>query len=315
MEFWQRTMEDINNYSLLIVGGEGFIGKYLADEAFQKKYDVTIITPREHPSNLEKKYEIICCDICDRKKLLEKLKNKKFNYVINCSGCIEHDSFNDGGRKYIEQHFSGVLNLIELIDKKYLKTFIQLGSSDEYGSNEAPQTEEQRESPISPYSLGKTATTHFLQMLHRQEDFPVIIFRLFLVYGPGQSLNRFIPQTINACLKNITFPVSKGDQLRDFCYIDDITGALFSSLDNSPLFGEVINLASGQPTSIKMMVRKIQDLTGGGNPDFGKVDYRLGENMRLYANIEKAKKIFNWSPSVSHDEGLKRTIDYYRNKK
>ena len=63
------------------------------------------------------------------------------------------------------------------------------------------------------------------------------------------------------------------------------------------------------------MVKKIQDLTGSGNPDFGKIDYRVGENMRLYANIEKAKKILNWSPSISHDEGLKRTIDYYKNQK
>jgi len=308
-------MADINNYSLLIVGGEGFIGKYLADIASKKKYDVTIITSRDYPSSLKKICKVICCDICDREKLLEKLKNKEFNYVINCSGSIEHDSFNNGGRKYIDQHFSGVLNLIESINKKYLKSFIQLGSSDEYGFNEAPQTELQRESPISPYSLGKAASTHFLQMLHRQEDFPVIIFRLFLVYGPGQSLNRFIPYTINACLEDITFPVSRGEQLRDFCYIEDITDALLSSLDNCDLIGEVINIASGQPISIKMMVKKIQDLTGSGNPDFGKIDYRVGENMRLYANIEKAKKILNWSPSISHDEGLKRTIDYYKNQK
>ena len=70
--------------------------------------------------------------------------------------------------------------------------FVQIGSSDEYGNIKAPQHEESREHPISPYSIGKLASTQFLQMLHRTEGFPAVILRPFLIYGPGQDNKRFI---------------------------------------------------------------------------------------------------------------------------
>ena len=99
---------------------------------------------------------------------------------------------------------------------------MNIGSSDEYGSNRAPQNEMQRESPISPYSFGKTASSHFLEMLNRIDNFPSCSLRLFLVYGPGQNDHRFIPQIIEGCLSDNIFNTSKGEQIRDFCFVEDI---------------------------------------------------------------------------------------------
>ena len=79
-----------------------------------------------------------------------------------------------------------------------------------------PQCEELREQPISPYSLAKVASTHFLQMLQRTEGFPAVVLRLFLTYGPHQDNRRFLPQIIQACLRDDEFAVSDGHQLRDF---------------------------------------------------------------------------------------------------
>ena len=188
-------------------------------------------------------------------------------------------------------HFNGTINLINCINKDSLRSFIQIGSSDEYGANVAPQNESQRESPISPYSFAKTTTTHFLQMLYRTEQFPVVILRPFLVYGPGQGM----------------------EQLRDFCFISDFVRSIFSSIDNTKAFGEVINIASGEPISIKDVVTKIQNIVATGSPQFGKAAYRDGENMELYADITKAKKLLNWQPKISLEEGLRKTIDAIRN--
>jgi nucleoside-diphosphate-sugar epimerase len=209
-------------------------------------------------------------------------------------------------------HFNGTKNLINCINKDSLRSFIQIGSSDEYGANLAPQNESQRESPISPYSFAKTTTTHFLQMLYRTEQFPVVILRPFLVYGPGQGMERFIPQVINGCIEGKKFPTSEGKQLRDFCFISDFVRSIFSSINNTESFGEVINIASGEPISIKDVVTKIQKIIAMGNPQFGKTAYRDGENMELYADITKAKKLLNWQPQISLEEGLKKTIDSIR---
>ncbi len=302
----------MSNDKILIIGGSGFIGSHMTTKAIEKYQNVTVINLNEKDNQKKENVNTIICDICDEERLSKELSDKNFEYIINCSGYIDHSSLKQGGYKVVEHHFNGVLNIIKQINKVNLKAFIQLGSSDEYGDNESPQHEEQRESPISPYSLAKLSTTNLLQMLYKQDGFPAVIYRLFLVYGPGQSQNRFVPYTINSCLNNITFPVSEGHQVRDFCYIDDVTDAIIGSLDNKKIHGEVINLASGNPVTIREMINKICKLSGGGNPVFGKVPYREGENMSLYANIDKAKKTLAWSPKVSIDDGLEKTINFYK---
>ena len=96
--------------------------------------------------------------------------------------------------------------------------------------------------------------------------------------------------------------------MRDFCYVDDITDGILLSLENEKVNGEIINLASGAPISIKEVIEIIQEHVGGGRPDFGKIAYRNGENMRLFADISKAKTILNWYPKITLLEGIKKTV-------
>ena len=131
--------------------------------------------------------------------------------MVNLGGYVNHTLFQEGGRQQVEEHFTAIQNLITVLSRKKLQRFIQVGSSDEYGNAPAPQHEHLREAPISPYSLGKVATTHFMQMLHQTEAFPAVIFRLFLTYGPGQNEERFLPKIIKGCLNDRSFPTSAGN--------------------------------------------------------------------------------------------------------
>ena len=301
------------NDSILIVGGTGFIGLHIVKEALDRNLQVTIISKNHNALPLRiKGVEYLEVDISNIEKLSNKLKGRGFHHVINLGGYVDHSDYSSGGDRVFDVHFNGTKNIIGSINKDILRSFIQIGSSDEYGMNAAPQNESQRESPISPYSLAKTVTTHFLQMLYRTEQFPVVILRPFLVYGPGQGMNRFIPQVINGCIKGDEFPTSEGMQLRDFCFISDFVQSVFSSIGNAKVHGEVINVASGDPISIKDVVIKIQKIVTTGSPQFGQTSYRNGENMKLYADITKAKSLLNWEPRVSLDEGLKKTINFIR---
>ena len=297
---------------LLIVGGTGFIGRNLVFNALQQGFSTTVLS-LNMPVD-EKKVdgvEYLQADITDLRQIEEQLSGTVFDYVVNLSGYIDHSNFLDGGIKIIKSHFEGVQNLLQVIDWKALKRFVQIGSSDEYGDAPSPQIENVREAPISPYSFGKVASTQLLQMLHRTEGLSVVILRLFLVYGPGQSDKRFLPQIITGCKSGNSFPVSAGEQLRDFCYVDDISQGILMSLTNPQVDGEVINLASGKAMSIRKLIEKIQNLIGAGTPEFGKISYRTGENMSLYADTNKANKLLGWTPNLDLDSGLKRTIDYY----
>lgn len=297
----------------LLIVGCGFIGTHVAKKAIAENFEVSVISlNKKSPNQQIKNVEYLVVDVCNLNDLSTVIKDKLFDYVINLSGYISHVNFNQGGNKVFDVHFKASINLVECINHDNLKSFIQIGSSDEYGNNTAPQNEYQRERPISPYSLAKVSATHFFQMLHRTENFPVVILRPFLVYGENQGESRFIPQVIQSCLKNKVFPVSKGNQLRDFCFISDIVDAIFISLNCKKACGEVINVASGIPIDIRSVVENIQELTGFGKPEFGLVPFREGENMELYADISKAKKILNWSPKVELTKGLKRTIKSFQ---
>tara|TARA_B100000795_G_scaffold44236_1_gene29014 strand:- start:497 stop:1408 length:912 start_codon:yes stop_codon:yes gene_type:complete len=294
---------------LLIVGGTGFIGKNLTQKAVESGFLTTVISlnlPKKDYQVLNTEY--LQADVTNLDHLKETLFNRKFDYIINLSGYIDHSDFMSGGREIIGAHFNGVQNLLQVIDWNGLKKFIQIGSSDEYGDQGAPQSEDIREAPISSYSAGKLFSTHLLQMLHKTEGLPVVILRLFLVYGPGQSKKRFLPQIIDGCLSDSVFPVSGGAQLRDFCYVDDVSRGILMALKNKDVEGEVINLASGEPISIREIIEIVRSVVGKGSPEFGKIPYRPGENMSLYAEMKKANKILKWVPKTSIDDGIKKTI-------
>ena len=304
-------MAVLNTPNLLVIGGTGFIGHHLLKSVQQKGWQMTSVSLN---SPTEERFvdgvRYLHFNMADQ-TLVKKHLREDFDYVVNLGGYINHRLFHEGGRDLIEMHFTTLQNLLEVLPRLKLKRFVQIGSSDEYGNAPAPQNEELREQPISPYSLAKVACTHFLQMLHQTENFPAVTLRFFLTYGPGQDTGRFLPQTIQGCLIDSTFPSSAGEQFRDFCYVDDTVRAILQTLVVPEAVGNVINIASGEPVSIREMIEKVCSFTGSGKPLYGELNYRPGENMSLYANISKAKRILNWEQTTNLDKGLQKTIDWY----
>jgi len=305
-------MEKINSSRLLVVGGSGFIGHHVVNEGITQDWNVTSLDMNEPiPTRRVSGARYIIADLT-RIKSLAILASEKYDYVVNLGGFIDHTLFANGGRQLIRAHFDGLLNLLECLDRSCLKRFVQIGSSDEYGDAPAPQREDMREHPISPYSLGKAAASHFLQMLYRTEGLPAVTLRLFLTYGPGQDQKRFLPQIINGCLDDKDFPTSNGEQLRDFCYVEDTVRAIFMVFESNMANGQLFNVGTGSPLTIKEIILKICDITKKGRPQFGKVAYRPGENMALYPDITKIQKLIGWEPAINFDTGLELTVERIR---
>jgi nucleoside-diphosphate-sugar epimerase len=298
--------------SLLVVGGTGFIGQHVVKRGICNGWRVTCVSmnaPGAAQRVPETKYMV--ADLTQTTSLRQ-LGDNRFDYVVNLGGYINHALFGSGGRGVIDAHFCGLLNLLEFLDRATIKRFVQIGSSDEYGRVPAPQQETMRECPISPYSLAKLAATQFLQMLHRTEGFPAVTLRLFLTYGPGQDASRFIPQIIKGCLLDLEFPTSRGEQLRDFCYVEDTVAAIFLALGSRRADGEVFNVGSGEPMSIRAVIDQVRALIGAGRPNWGQIDYREGENMELFADTKNIQTKLGWRVETGLTEGLKRTIDAMR---
>lgn len=298
---------------ILILGGSGFIGSHLTKKCRDIGLDCWSTSFRQN--NLIKKFEnvnYLNFDLNNFSSVKEKISNIDFNYVVNLSGYIDHKLFFNGGLHVFNDHFYGLINILRALDLHSIEKIIHIGSSDEYGNAPSPQNESLRESPISPYSLAKLSCTNLLQMLYKTEKLPIIVLRLFLVYGERQRQERLIPQVIKGCLANKKFPTSEGTQIRDFCHVDDVVDGIISALKTKNGLGNIINIASGRPVEVKSVINNIVEIVGGGQPQFGLIKFRKGENMSLYANINKAKNILNWQPKVDLRTGLSKTVKSYK---
>lgn len=297
---------------ILVLGGSGFIGRSIIIKSLEKKWKITSISFKKKlniKNKLLKEYNINLSNI---KKLTIILKNKKFDYVINASGYVDHTPDISRFKKIINQHFFNILYIINLLNKNNLKKFIQIGSGDEYGAFKKKLNENLREQPLTNYAFAKMSITKYLQMLYLRENFPSVILRVFLLYGPHQEKNRIVPFVINKCLLNKSFATTNGNQQRDFCYIDDFVDLIFKILkSNKKINGNIYNIGSGKKYKVKNVVKLIIKLINGGNPIFGKINNSI--NVDLIPDLKKIKYTFNWKSKTNLKEGLNKTINFIKN--
>ena len=297
-------MKSIKKKKILVIGGTGFLGYHLAKRAIKKKWDVYSFSRKAPPrKRIIKKLKYIYGDT-SKKKSFYKLLNKKFNYIINFSGYVDHKN----KKKVYEGHFTGCKNIVDFFLKKNIEAFIQVGSCAEYGKISSPQYENAKCNPISHYGKAKNKSSRYLKKMHEKYQFPFTVLRLYQVYGPKQDLNRLIPIVIDACKKKRIFPCSDGNQLRDFTYIDDIFSAIFKVFNTKKSRGKIINIGSGAPVKIKYVISTIVRILKNGKPDYGKIKLRNDEIKTVYPNLYLAKSLLKWKTKIPLIKGLKKTI-------
>lgn len=299
---------------ILVVGGSGFIGYHLLKKCLKLGWKCTSISSKK-PKQIRKLKQVkyIICDISKHKRLKKKLK-EHFNYVINLGGHVDHSN----KTAVYQSHYIGCKNLANIFIKKNIDTFVQISSCMEYGNLKSPQIEKKTiklKKLKSNYGQSKLLASIHLKKMYRLYKFPVVILRLYQVYGPKQDLNRFLPIVISSCLKNKKFPCTEGSQLRDFIYIEDVVEAIIKSLDNSNIYGDDFNIGSGKPFKIKEITKIINKYIGKGKPLYGKIKMRKDEIKKLFPDIKKASLNLQWKPKIKFLSGISKTINYYKNEK
>ena len=296
---------------ILIIGGTGFIGYHLAKKSLKKGWRVTSLSSNR-PKKIRylSKVKYIRCDITN-KKLLKKSTKDTFDYVVNLGGYVDHSN----KKKTFKSHYEGCQNLAQIFLEKKISSFIQIGSSLEYGASKSPQKENIKcnlKSVRSVYGKAKLLSSKYVINLFKKKKFPSTVIRFYLVYGPKQDINRFIPTIINGCLKNKKFPTSDGSQLRDFLYIDDVVRAIIMCLENKKSRGQILNIGTGKPKMIKRVIEIVKKISKGGQPQYGMFRLRKFDIPKLYPNIDKAKNKIKWRPKVSFEKGIKITVSAFK---
>lgn len=310
MDEWGVNVESLKGKELLIVGGTGFIGSKLACRARELEMRVTIASHdiRSKSTSLN---GLLYLDVT-LKDGLDGIRGREFDYVVNLGGYVNHADLHSGGFEVIQSHLIGVHYLVRALKDTGIKRYVQIGSGDEYGPESPVGQECSRGMPCTPYAYAKESASKFIEMAYKNIGFPGVALRIFLTYGPGQQLNRAIPQIIRGCLLDKEFDTSAGTQIRDFTYIDDIIDGIILSLIREEAIGEIINLGYGEGIRISEVIELIRKRVGGGRPVYGAFKYRQNESMRLVADTKKATELLGWNAKVGLSQGIEYTIEAFR---
>jgi|TARA_B100001093_G_C26805629_1_gene1005348 nucleoside-diphosphate-sugar epimerase len=291
---------------LLIAGGTGFIGYHLAYKLKQKGWKITSLSiTKPKKKRIVKGVKYLLVDLT-KKKLIKQKLSENYTHVINLSGHTSNLYSKKYKKKIYNSHYLGTKNLINFFLKKKIKSFIQIGSSAEYGNAKNPQNEKNLCEPTNIYGKAKFMATKYTIKTVSTHKFPANVLRLFQVYGPHQGENRAVTQLLKYCISNHNFPASDGKQIRDFCYIDDVIKAIYLLLRKN-ISGKIINIGSGNGITMKKLILTIQKVAKGGKPKFGLFKSRSHENTKLVPSIILAKKLINWKPTTKLIDGLNKT--------
>lgn len=296
---------------VLITGSSGFIGYHLLNNLINENCTIYCFSRRANANELTShKVQYFEVDLNQKERLFDLVDNIKPDYVIHLAGLKSRSNGSNEVNNLFQNNVYGTLNLFEsLINVTNLKQITVLGSIEEYGITKVPFKEGSFENPISFYGITKLSITKLAQIFVKEYNLPITILRPSLVYGPMQGPEMFISSLIYSLSKNKSFSMSKGEQYRDFIYVDDLVEAIKKTLIINNLSGLIINIASGVSYKLSDVARKIAIILDAvEHLHIGSIDYRKVEIMDYEVDINIAKDFLNWKPNTSIDEGISLTI-------
>lgn len=304
----------------LITGGAGFIGSNTVISFINKNLSVKVIDNflTGSKSNLESSLgdiELIEGDICSYKTCNEALKY--IDAVIHLAALPSVPRSISNPLKSSEINILGTLNILKAAEENGIRRVIFASSSSIYGdSHHLPKIEGQEGTPLSPYATTKIAAELFCKNYSQLFDLSTVCLRYFNVFGPRQNPKSqyaaAIPNFISKMLKGER-PIVYGDgeQSRDFTFVENVVDANLLAATTGIEGGQSINIACGERIKINTVIEKINAILETDIKPIYKAP-RPGDIRHSFADISKAKKLLNYQPKIGFDEGLKKTIQWYR---
>lgn len=305
------------NKKVLVTGGAGFIGSHLVRSLLDQGAQVSVtvkyksIVDNVRLSPVWDRINVYEADLRNSDSLRQ-FKEERFDALFHLA------AYNHVGDSFL--HVSEALlsnaqataNLMEM-GPEYDR-FLYMSTSEVYGfQNEVPFREEFHPFPISPYSVGKHAGEEYSRMKRHQTGKHIVTVRAFNTFGPYQSERAVIPELIIRCLRGLPIETTQGRQTREFNYVSNIVDGLLAALATKEAPDQVVNIGSNREIAIKDLVQMIHTESGSESElRIGALPDRPTEIWRMCAANDRAAELFGWSPEVSFEDGLKRTVEWFR---
>jgi dTDP-glucose 4,6-dehydratase len=309
---------------VLVTGGAGFISSGFVHHLLASTpYEVVSLDALTYAGNLENLADVMAHprlsfvhgDIRDR-ELVRSLV-AEVDVIVNAAAESHVEkSIEEGASEFVTTNVEGTQILLDAIRETPVERFILISSSEVYGTADyAPMDEEHPLKPRSPYAATKAGADRLVYSYFTTYDLPVVIVRPFNNYGPRQHPEKVIPRFITQALSDQPLTIhGDGHASRDWLYVDDDAEAIEAVIaaDIDSIAGEVINVATGIDLSVNQIADAVLDTLGKPASLRVNVDERLGQVDRHIGTTDKAERLLGWRARTSFDEGLARTVEWYR---
>jgi len=309
--------------NILVTGGAGFIGSNFVRMVLAEHPDCSIVNLDKltYAGNLEslvdvldnRRHRFVHGDICDG-PLVEKIINDcRIDAIVNFAAESHVDRSIVGPKIFIETNITGTLTLLQAARDKNIERFIQVSTDEVYGSL-GPQgefTEQSPLSPNSPYSASKAGADVFVRAFGHTWGLRYNITRCSNNYGPYQFPEKLIPLMVNNALHDKELPVyGDGLYVRDWLYVHDHCTAIWRVLEKAPP-GEIYNIGGCNEKANLEVIEIILERLHKPRTLIRHVKDRPGHDRRYAIDASKTINDLGWKPSVTFEEGMARTIDWY----
>jgi dTDP-glucose 4,6-dehydratase len=309
---------------ILVTGGAGFIGSNFI-RYFLKTYpDCTLVNLDKltYAGNLDNlsglqthsAYQFIRGDICDAGCVRDILA-QRLDAVVHFAAESHVDRSLADAREFTRTNVQGTCTLLEESRRAKLPRFLHISTDEVYGTLASGEFADEQSPllPNSPYAASKAASDLLVRSFWQTYRFPALLTRSSNNYGPYQFPEKFLPLMITNALEGKPLPVY-GDGLneRDWIFVEDHCRALDRVLHSGRL-GETYNIGYGQPLANLAVVRRLLQILGKPEDQIKFVEDRPGHDRRYALDSSKIRRELGWEPTVSFEEGLWRTVEWYRN--
>lgn len=304
---------------VLVTGASGFIGAHLTRRLVDLGavvHGLTSVVSSVYPTRLVPLRDRITLhegSLADRGALESIAATVKPDYVFHLGAYTHVGKSWQRVDECVQVNVQGTVNLLMALAPHGYTRFVNTGTSEIYGDIAAPFREDNQPHPISPYSVSKYAAEEYCRLFAEAYGWPIVRVRPFNAYGPAQSPDRVIPEIITRALRGEQLRMTQGRQTREFNYVEDLADGFVQLATTPGIDGELFNLGCGVDVSMRDLATKILDLMG--NPvkaEFGAYPDRPTEIWEMRCDATKARERIGYAPKTSLDDGLVRTIDWYR---
>lgn len=294
---------DVARQRVLVTGAAGFIGSALC-RALRAQGAEVHGTSRAH--RIEDDVHWWRADLSEPDEVMRIVRKVRPDTVFHLASHVSGDRALETVHPTLRDNLLTTVNILTAAGEVGARVILA-------GSMEECVPGDPDAAPGSPYAAAKTAARTYARLFHTLYDVPIVHLRLFMVYGPGQrDTTKLVPYVTTALLRGEQPRLTSGRREVDWIYVDDVAAAFLAAAEAPAVVGKMVDIGSGELTSIRSVVERLADIVGGhARPMFGTLSDRPLEHRRV-ADVSTTRRLIGWQPRTSLDAGLERTVQWYR---